>query len=122
MNSSLEISLFLGIFLFSFLYCSLYMLRDFYFATQNFQMKKYINKILPFFTKYNSFFLIFTSLFLIFSIYNIYIQQLLLFIIIIIIIFSFIFIYIPIKNFTSTKYLRFLSYVLFISILLVPLL
>ena len=39
----------------------LYILRDIYFATQNFQIKKYINKVLPFLTKYNIFFLHLTS-------------------------------------------------------------
>ena len=55
--------LFLGILLFSILYSLLYILRDIYFATQNFQIKKYINKVLPFLTKYNIFFLIITSLY-----------------------------------------------------------
>lgn len=114
--------LFLSIFVFSFLYCLLYILRDCYFATQNFQMKKYINKVLPFFTKYNGSFLIFTFTFLIINLYNPYITKLLFYIIVMTIILSLIFIYIPIKKLTSTKYLRFLSYILFIGVLLIPLL
>lgn len=122
MNISLKSYLFLGIFIFSFLYCLLYILRDLYFTTQNFQMKKYINKALPFFTKYNVFFLIITFLFLILNFYNMHITKLLFSTIIIVIILSFIFIYIPIKKLTYTKYLRFLSYILFIIILLIPIL
>lgn len=113
--------IFLSIFLFSFLYCLLYILRDCYFVTQNFQMKKYINKILPFFTKYNEFFLVLTFILLIINLYNAYITKLLFYIIIMAIITSFIFIYMPIKKLTSTRYLRFLSYILFISVLLIPL-
>ena len=122
MNTNFKSYLFLGIFLFSLLYCLLYILRDFYFLTQNFQMKKYINKILPFFTKYNGIFLIATFIFLIFNLYNVYITILLFSIIITVIILSLIFIYIPIKKLTSTKYLRFLSYILFIVVLLIPIL
>ncbi len=122
MDLNFKSCLFLGIFIFSFLYSLLYILRDCYFATQNFQMKKYINKILPFFTKYNGFFLIFTLLFLVVDFYKMYIPSFLFFIIIIIIILSLIFIYIPIKKLTSTKYLRFLSYILFIVVLLIPIL
>lgn len=122
MNPNFKSYLFLGIFLFSLLYCLLYILRDFYFLTQNFQMKKYINKVLPFFTKYNGFFLIATFIFLIFNLYNVYITRLLFSIIITVIILSLIFIYIPIKKLTSTKYLRFLSYILFIVVLLIPIL
>lgn len=122
MNPNFKSYLFLGIFLFSLLYCLLYILRDFYFLTQNFQMKKYINKVLPFFTKYNGFFLIATFIFLIFNLYNVYITRLLFSIIITVIILSLIFIYIPIKKLTSTKYLRFLSYTLFIVVLLIPIL
>lgn len=114
--------LFLSIFVFSFLYCLLYILRDYYFATQNFQMKKYINKVLPFFTKYNGLFLILTFIFLIINFYNAYITKLLFYIIVMTIILSLIFIYIPIKKLTPTKYLRFLSYILFIGVLLIPLL
>lgn len=113
--------LFLSVFVFSFLYCLLYILRDYYFATQNFQMKKYINKILPFFTKYNGLFLVLTFIFLIINFYNSYITKLLFYIIVVTIISSLIFIYIPIKKLTSTKYLRFLSYILFIGVLLIPL-
>ena len=122
MNTNFKSYLFLGIFLFSLLYCLLYILRDFYFLTQNFQMKKYINKILPFFTKYNGISLIATFIFLIFNLYNVYITRLLFSIIITVIILSLIFIYIPIKKLTSTKYLRFLSYILFIVVLLIPIL
>ena len=122
MNTNFKSYLFLGIFLFSLLYCLLYILSDFYFLTQNFQMKKYINKILPFFTKYNGIFLIATFIFLIFNLYNVYITRLLFSIIITVIILSLIFIYIPIKKLTSTKYLRFLSYILFIVVLLIPIL
>ncbi|XAM38545.1 hypothetical protein TPHSE_28290 [Terrisporobacter petrolearius] len=113
--------LFLSIFVFSFLYCLLYILRDYYFATQNFQMKKHINKILPFITKYNLLFLVLTFIFLIINFYNSYITKLLFYIIVTTIISSLIFIYIPIKKLISTKYLRFLSYILFIGVLLIPL-
>ncbi len=120
MDISFKDYLFLSVFVFSFLYCLLYILRDYYFATQNFQMKKYINKILPFFTKYNGFFLVLTFIFLIINFYNSYITKLLFYIIVMTIISSLIFIYIPIKKLTSTKYLRFLSYILFIGVLLIP--
>lgn len=122
MNIIFKSYLYLGILLFSFLYCLLYILRDCYFATQNFQMKKYINKVLPFFTKYNGFFLVIAFIFLILNIYNTYTTNFLFSIIIMIIILSLIFIYLPIKKFTSTKYLRFLSYILFIVVLLMPML
>ena len=114
--------IFLGIFLFSFLYCLLYILRDCYFATQNFQMKKYINKALPFFTKYNRFFLIILFIFLIFDFYNMYITKLSFSIIVMVITLNLIFLYMPIKKLASTKYLKFLSYILFIVTLLVPIL
>lgn len=113
--------LFLSIFVFSFLYCLLYILRDCYFATQNFQMKKYINKVLPFFTKYNELFLVLTFILLIVNLYSAYITKLLFYLIVMTIIVSLIFIYIPIKKLISTKYLRFLSYILFIGVLLIPL-
>ncbi|WWD84354.1 hypothetical protein TEGL_27850 [Terrisporobacter glycolicus ATCC 14880 = DSM 1288] len=113
--------LFLSIFVFSFLYCLLYILRDCYFATQNFQMKKYINKVLPFFTKYNELFLVLTFILLIVNLYGAYITKLLFYLIVMTIIVSLIFIYIPIKKLISTKYLRFLSYILFIGVLLIPL-
>ena len=122
MNIIFKSYLYLGILLFSFLYCLLYILRDCYFATQNFQMKKYINKVLPFFTKYNGFFLVIAFIFLILNIYNTYTTNFLFSIIIMVIILNLIFIYLPIKKFTSTKYLRFLSYILFIVVLLMPML
>lgn len=122
MSINLKSSLFLGVFFFSFLYCLLYILRDFYFATESFQVKKYINKMLPFFTKYNNYFLIVAFFFLILNFYNIYITRIFFYIIIIVIILSLIFIYIPIKKFTSTKYLKLLSYILFIVVLLIPIL
>lgn len=122
MNINFKSYLFLGIFLFSFLYCVLYILRDCYFKTQNFQMKKYINKALPFFTKYNRFFLILTFIFLILNFYNMYITKLLFYIITMLIALNLIFIYIPINQVTPTKYLKFLSYVLFIVVLLIPVL
>ena len=122
MNIIFKSYLYLGILLFSFLYCLLYILRDCYFATQNFQMKKYINKVLPFFTKYNRFFLVIAFIFLILNLYNMYITKFLFSIIIMVIILNLIFIYLPIKKFTSTKYLRFLSYILFIIVLLIPIL
>lgn len=122
MNINLKSCLFLGIFLFSLLYCLLYILRDCYFATQNFQMKKYINEALPFFTKYNVLFLILTFIFLCLSFYNMYITKLLFSIIIMTIILNLVFIYMPMKQLTSTKYLRFLSYILFVAVLLIPIL
>lgn len=120
MSINFKIYLFLGILIFSLFYCFLYILRDCYFATQNLQMKKCINKILPFFTKYNNSFLIISLIFLAF--YNMYITKLLFTIIIMIIILSLIFIYLPTKKFISTKYLRFLSYILFLGVLLIPIL
>ena len=121
MDINFKYYLFLSIFVFSFFYCFLYILRDCYFATQNFQMKKYINKVLPFFTKYNGFFLVLTFIFLVINLYNAYITKSLFYIIVMTIILSLIFIYMPIKKLTSTKYLRFLSYILFIGVLLIPL-
>lgn len=122
MSISFKYYLFLGIVLFSLCYSLLYILRDCYFATQNFQMKKYINKLLPFFTKYNKLFLLVSLLllFLFFNFYNMYITKLYFFIIIMIIVSSFVFIYIPKRKLTSTKYLKFLSYILFIFVLLIP--
>ena len=89
--------LFLGILLFSILYSLLYILRDIYFATQNFQIKKYINKVLPFLTKYNIFFLIITLIILIIEFYNMYIPKFSFFIIIGCIILNFLLVYIPIR-------------------------
>lgn len=122
MSINFKSSLFLGVFFFSFLYCLLYILRDFYFATESFQIRKCINKVLPFFTKYNSYFLITTFVFLILNSYNIYITGTFLYIIISLIILSFLFIYIPIKKIASTKYLKILSYVLLIMVFLIPIL
>ncbi|MCR8745076.1 hypothetical protein [Romboutsia lituseburensis] len=44
--------------LFIFLYALMYILRDFYSSSNNNSLKKYINKILPLFSKYNLTFLI----------------------------------------------------------------
>ena len=112
--------LFLGILLFSILYSLLYILRDIYFATQNFQIKKYINKVLPFLTKYNIFFLIITLIILIIVFYNMYIPKFSFFIIIGCIILNFLLVYIPIRKKQSTKNLRLLSYILIIVIILIP--
>ncbi len=112
--------LFLGILLFSILYSLLYILRDIYFATQNFQIKKYINKVLPFLTKYNIFFLIITLIILIIEFYNMYIPKFSFFIIIGCIILNFLLVYIPITKIHSTKNLRLLSYILIIVIILIP--
>lgn len=115
MNINFKYCLFFSILFFSILYCLLYILRDFYFATQNFQMKKYINKILPFFTRYNKLFLILTLMFLIFSFYNMYISKIYFTLIIIPIVLSFTFIYIPMIKFQYSKYLKVLSYILLID-------
>ena len=111
--------LFLGILLFSILYSLLYILRDIYFATQNFQIKKYINKVLPFLTKYNIFFLIITLIILIIEFYNMYIPKFSFFIIIGCIILNPLLVYIPIRKIHSTKNLRLLSYILIIVIILI---
>ena len=115
MNINFKYCLFFSILFFSILYCLLYILRDFYFATQNFRMKKYINKILPFFTRYNKLFLILTLMFLIFSFYNMYISKIYFTLIIIPIVLSFTFIYIPMIKFQYSKYLKVLSYILLID-------
>ena len=115
MNINFKYCLFFSILFFSILYCLLYILRDFYFATQNFRMKRYINKILPFFTRYNKLFLILTLMFLIFSFYNMYISKLFFALIIIPIALSFTFIYIPMIKFQYSKYLKVLSYILLID-------
>ena len=112
--------LFLGILLFSILYSLLYILRDIYFATQNFQIKKYINKVLPFLTKYNIFFLIITLIILIIEFYNMYIPKFSFFIIIGCIILNLLLVYIPIRKIHSTKNLRLLSYILIIVMILIP--
>lgn len=115
MNINFKYCLFFSLLFFSILYCLLYILRDFYFATQNFRMKKYINKILPFFTRYNKLFLILTLMFLIFSFYNMYISKIYFTLIIIPIVLSFTFIYIPMIKFQYSKYLKVLSYILLID-------
>ena len=115
MNINFKYCLFFSILFFSILYCLLYILRDFYFATQNFRMKRYINKILPFFTRYNKLFLILRLMFLIFSFYNMYISKIYFTLIIIPIVLSFTFIYIPMIKFQYSKYLKVLSYILLID-------
>ena len=115
MNINFKYCLFFSILFFSILYCLLYILRDFYFATQNFRMKRYINKILNFFTRYNKLFLILTLMFLIFSFYNMYISKIYFTLIIIPIVLSFTFIYIPMIKFQYSKYLKVLSYILLID-------
>ena len=115
MNINFKYCLFFSILFFSILYCLLYILRDFYFATQNFRMKRYINKILPFFTRYNKLFLFLTLMFLIFSFYNMYISKIYFTLIIIPIVLSFTFIYIPMIKFQYSKYLKVLSYILLID-------
>ena len=115
MNINFKYCLFFSILFFSILYCLLYILRDFYFATQNFRMKRYINKILHFFTRYNKLFLILTLMFLIFSFYNMYISKIYFTLIIIPIVLSFTFIYIPMIKFQYSKYLKVLSYILLID-------
>lgn len=54
--------------LFIFFYALMYILRDFYSASNNDSLKKYINKLLPLFSKYNLTFLI---LIIIFSIIHV---------------------------------------------------
>ena len=114
-------SLSLVILLFTLLYSSLYILRDIYTSTENFQMKKSINKLLPFFTKYNKAFLIFTFIILIFSYYNLMFSSLLFFITAAIILLSLFCLYSPISKIKSTSVLRILSYILLVEVLIIPL-
>lgn len=117
MSLDSRVVLFLLIGISSFLYSLLYVFRDIYYATENFRMKKCVNKILPFLTKYNTFFLILTFiLLLVFYLINFY--QIFILLLIFIILFNLIFIYFPINDIVSTPYLRILSYILIFSITL----
>lgn len=49
--------------IFIFLYVLLYAMRDLYISTRNITVRKYINQVLPFLTKYNSFFIFIALLF-----------------------------------------------------------
>ncbi len=118
MRLDFRMILFILISLLSFFYCLLYILRDLYYTTENFQMKKYINKLLPFFTKYNIYFLLLILILLIvFSLNNF---NFLIFLTIFIVLLSFLFIFLSPKKFNSTKHLRLLSYILIIVIALLP--
>ena len=118
MRLDFRILLFILISVLSFFYCLLYILRDLYYATGNFQMKKYINRLLPFFTKYNIYFLLLTLISLIvFSLNNF---SFLIFLTIFIVLINFLFIFLSPKKFTSTSHLRLSSYILIISIALLP--
>ena len=119
MSLDSRIILFLLIGISSFFYCLLYILRDIYYATENFRMKKYINQILPFLTKYNVFFLALAFILLLaFYLIDFNLHQILLSLIIFVILFSLIFIYFPANDIGSTPYLRVLSYILIFSITL----
>ncbi len=115
MSINFKCCLLSSVLFFLFLYCSLYILRDLYFSIQNFQIKKYINKILPFLTRYNRLLLILSLIFSTFYFYNSYTSKLFFFVIIIPLILSLIFTYIPIIKLKYSKYLRLLSYILLIS-------
>lgn len=111
------------LFLLSFMYCFQYMLRDIYYKSKNFHLKKNINKILPFFTKYNGVFLIFTFIIsILFFILNISTSHILGFILIVICLFNLILVYNPKRKIVSTHYLRILSYILMISVIIIPIL
>lgn len=112
-------SLFSGMLIFSIFYSLLYIMRDIYYLTKDMKKKKFINKLLPFFTRYNVCFLIFLFLFLILEFYNSYISSLLFSIIFLTITLSFILIFFPIKNFNSTKYLNLISYILIIEVIFI---
>ena len=120
MSIILKNALFLIMLLLSICYCLLYILRDFYFSTENFQMKKNINKILPFFTKYNGLFLILLLIISIFNFYTIYISSILFFIILTSIALSLAFIYLPKIKFYFSNYVRLLSYILILEVILIP--
>lgn len=120
MSIILKNALFLIMLLLSICYCLLYILRDFYFSTENFQMKKNINKILPFFTKYNGLFLILLLIISIFNFYTMYISNILFFIILTSIALSLAFIYLPKIKFYFSNYVRLLSYILFLEVILIP--
>lgn len=120
MSIILKNALFLIMLLLSICYCLLYILRDFYFSTENFQMKKNINKILPFFTKYNGLFLILLLIISIFNFYTMYISSILFFIILTSIALSLAFIYLPKIKFYFSNYVRLLSYILFLEVILIP--
>ena len=120
MSIILKNALFLIMLLLSICYCLLYILRDFYFSTENFQMKKNINKILPFFTKYNGVFLILLLIISIFNFYTMYISNILFFIILTSIALSLAFIYLPKIKFYFSNYVRLLSYILFLEVILIP--
>ena len=120
MSIILKNALFLIMLLLSICYCLLYILRDFYFSTENFQMKKNINKILPFFTKYNGLFLILLLIISIFNFYTMYISNILFFIILTSIALSLAFIYLPKIKFYFSNYVRLLSYILFLEVIFIP--
>ena len=120
MSIILKNALFLIMLLLSICYCLLYILRDFYFSTENFQMKKNINKILPFFTRYNGLFLILLLIISIFNFYTMYISSILFFIILTSIALSLAFIYLPKIKFYFSNYVRLLSYILFLEVILIP--
>lgn len=102
-------------------YCILYLLRDLYDIIKNFQIRKYINKILPFFTKYNVIFLIssFTILFIFYLLSFNYSNIYILFVFTIFIL-NLLFLFTLRKKIFTTPYLRILSYILIVCVILIP--
>lgn len=102
-------------------YCILYLLRDLYDIIKNFQMRKYINKILPFFTKYNVIFLIssFTILFIFYLLSFNYSNIYILFVFTIFLL-NLLFLFTLRKKILTTPYLRILSYILIVCVILIP--
>ena len=102
-------------------YCILYLLRDLYDIIKNFQMRKYINKILPFFTKYNVIFLIssFTILFIFYLLSFNYSNIYILFVFTIFLL-NLLFLFTHKKKIFTTPSLRILSYILIACVILIP--
>lgn len=116
MNLDVKVVSFIFVLLLSFFYCLLYLLRDLYYTTENFQIKKFINRLLPFFTKYNVLFLI--CAFIVSFIFTFYNRILYNYLGLLIIFINLLLIYISRKQIISSTYLRLLSYILIISLIL----
>ena len=120
---NLENISFVVLVLLSCFYSMLYILHNLYYKTNNFKIKKCVNKILPFFTKYHRISIIYIFIFLlVFVILNFKDSYLFGFTLFVISFINLIFTYNQIKRFVSNICLQLTSYTLLLYIVLIPIL
>lgn len=127
MNLDIKVVSFIIASILLFLHFLLYVSIDFYYIIKNPKIKKFINKLLPFLTRYNAIFLV--SAFLLYCIFNYYnlsysnyIKSIILIIIMTTFLLSLLLISSQKKEIIPKIYLRIFSYLLIISLILIPVL